>query len=130
MIIPTDYDWHLLVGDDSALPAIHRRLEELPAGTRAIVRLQIADAAGPARCCKAQRSLDVQWVPDSEALVAAVRSLPLAPAKAMRGARARPPPWPACASAAAREAACPKEALKVAVYWKPGAADFHETLDA
>ena len=34
-IIPTDYAWHLLVGDETALPAIHRRLEELPTGTRA-----------------------------------------------------------------------------------------------
>jgi len=42
MVIPTDYDWHLLIGDDSALPAVHRRLEELPAATRAIVILQVA----------------------------------------------------------------------------------------
>ena len=34
-IIPTDMDWHLLIGDESALPAIGRRLEELPTGTRA-----------------------------------------------------------------------------------------------
>ena len=27
MVIPMDYDWHLLVGDDSAWPAIARRLE-------------------------------------------------------------------------------------------------------
>ncbi len=25
MVIPTDYDWHLLIGDASALPAVHRR---------------------------------------------------------------------------------------------------------
>jgi NADPH-dependent ferric siderophore reductase len=34
-IVPLDYDWHLLAGDASALPAIARRLEELPAGARA-----------------------------------------------------------------------------------------------
>ena len=28
LIIPLDYDWHLLVGDETALPAITRRLEE------------------------------------------------------------------------------------------------------
>src|SRR5205085_7963134 len=28
MIIPLDYDWHVLAGDDAALPAIARRLEE------------------------------------------------------------------------------------------------------
>ena len=29
-IIPTTFDWHLLAGDDTALPAIGRRLAELP----------------------------------------------------------------------------------------------------
>ena len=32
-------DWHLLVGDESALPAIAASLEALPAGARAVVRL-------------------------------------------------------------------------------------------
>eukprot|EP01034_Spumella_vulgaris_P031857 gene31857-39354_t len=30
LIIPVDYEWHLLVGDETGLPAIARRLEELP----------------------------------------------------------------------------------------------------
>lgn len=37
-IIPMDYDWHLLVGDDTAIPAIARRLEELPSGARGAPR--------------------------------------------------------------------------------------------
>lgn len=32
-LIPTDFDWWLLVGDETALPAIGRRIEELPPGT-------------------------------------------------------------------------------------------------
>ena len=34
-----DADWHLLVGDESALPAIAASLEAVPAGRRAVVRL-------------------------------------------------------------------------------------------
>lgn len=34
-------DWHLLIGDESALPAIARTLEALPAGARAVVRLVV-----------------------------------------------------------------------------------------
>jgi len=34
-----DADWHLLVGDESALPAIAAALEAVPAGKRAVVRL-------------------------------------------------------------------------------------------
>jgi NADPH-dependent ferric siderophore reductase len=44
-VVPLDYAWHLLVGDETALPAIARRLEELPAGARATVVLQLADEA-------------------------------------------------------------------------------------
>ncbi len=34
-----DADWHLMIGDESALPAIAASLEALPEGARAIVRL-------------------------------------------------------------------------------------------
>jgi NADPH-dependent ferric siderophore reductase len=35
-IVPDDFDWYLLAGDETAIPAIGRRLQELPAGTRVI----------------------------------------------------------------------------------------------
>jgi NADPH-dependent ferric siderophore reductase len=44
-IIPTTYDWHLFVGDETALPAMSRRLAELPAGTRVVV---LGEVDGPA----------------------------------------------------------------------------------
>jgi NADPH-dependent ferric siderophore reductase len=44
-IIPVTYDWHLLVGDETALPAISRRLAELPPKTRLIV---VGEVDGPA----------------------------------------------------------------------------------
>jgi NADPH-dependent ferric siderophore reductase len=44
-IIPTAYDWHLLIGDETALPAIGRRLAELAPGARAVV---LAEVDGPA----------------------------------------------------------------------------------
>jgi len=37
-IIPMEFDWYLFIGDETALPAIGRRLEELPAGSRPPVR--------------------------------------------------------------------------------------------
>src|SRR5690606_21980533 len=43
-LIPTSFDWHLLVGDETALPAIGRRLEELPTGSKAIAIVEIANA--------------------------------------------------------------------------------------
>ena len=44
-IIPTDFGWHLLVGDETALPAISRRLAELPANARVLV---VGEIDGPA----------------------------------------------------------------------------------
>jgi len=44
MIIPMDYDWHVLAGDATALPAIRRRLEELPREAKVQV-LVTADSA-------------------------------------------------------------------------------------
>jgi NADPH-dependent ferric siderophore reductase len=44
MVIPTDYAWHWLVGDDTAWPAIARRLEELPAESRVSPWLLMDDA--------------------------------------------------------------------------------------
>ncbi len=40
-----DADWHLLVGDETALPAIAASLARLPAGARAQVFVEVADAA-------------------------------------------------------------------------------------
>src|SRR5262245_1930010 len=44
-IIPTNFDWHLLIGDDTGLPAIARRLAELPRGTRAVVLAEVDSPA-------------------------------------------------------------------------------------
>ena len=40
-----DADWHLLVGDESALPAVAEALAVLEPGARATVLLEVADAA-------------------------------------------------------------------------------------
>lgn len=45
LIIPATFDWYLLAGDETALPAIGRRIEELPAGSRVVAVIEVADAA-------------------------------------------------------------------------------------
>lgn len=39
MLIPVNFDWHWLIGDDCAVPAISRRLEQLPAASQVQVML-------------------------------------------------------------------------------------------
>jgi len=43
MLVADDFDHYVMVGDETALPAIGRWLEELPASTRATVLVEIAD---------------------------------------------------------------------------------------
>src|SRR5690606_26276054 len=44
-VIPMAFDWYLLAGDEPALPAIGRRIEELPAGARVLALIEVANAA-------------------------------------------------------------------------------------
>ncbi|MFF7439243.1 SIP domain-containing protein [Streptomyces sp. NPDC008122] len=72
-------DWHLLAGDESALPAIAVALEQLPEGARAHVLIEIADAAEEQKLATAT-GIDVTWLhrgdrPTGEALVEAVTTL-------------------------------------------------------
>ncbi|SFN30822.1 siderophore-interacting protein [Variovorax sp. OV329] len=129
MIVPTDYDWHLLVGDDSALPAIHRRLEELPAGTRAIVIAQAVEPSARRELASAA-SLEVQWVENGEAMVQALRALTLPEGEGYAWCAGEAAVMAQLRGVLLAEKQHPKESMKVAVYWKPGAADFHETLEA
>ncbi|WP_105975707.1 siderophore-interacting protein [Streptomyces geranii] len=70
-------DWHLLVGDESALPAIACALESLPDGAKAYAFVEIA---GPEEEQKIDSDVDVRWLhrgerPLGQALVEAVRAL-------------------------------------------------------
>ncbi|MBL8348946.1 MAG: siderophore-interacting protein [Burkholderiaceae bacterium] len=127
MIIPTDFDWHLLAGDATALPAIHRRLEELGPDSRTIAIVQLADAADR-RAFAATSQLELQWVDDADALVAALGRLPLPPGEGFAWAAGE-------ASTMARlrdllrDKGLPREAMRVAAYWKRGLSAHHETLD-
>ncbi|GAA2261582.1 siderophore-interacting protein [Streptomyces ruber] len=70
-------DWHLLVGDESALPAIAASLEALPDGARAHAFVEVS---GPDEEQKIACDVDVVWLhrgerPVGEALLEAVRAL-------------------------------------------------------
>ncbi|MCG2599125.1 MAG: siderophore-interacting protein, partial [Achromobacter sp.] len=43
-VVPKGFDWHVLIGDETALPAIARRLEELPATAQALVLIEVPSA--------------------------------------------------------------------------------------
>ncbi len=40
-IVPYSFDWYLMIGDETSIPSVARRLEELPAGAKAVVVLEV-----------------------------------------------------------------------------------------
>lgn len=79
-----DADWHLLVGDESALPAIAASLEALPEGARVVARL-LCDGPDHEVALSTPGDLDLVWLhrtgtrpDDADLLPAAVRDLDFA----------------------------------------------------
>lgn len=127
IIIPTDFGWHLLVGDETAIPAIARRLEELSAGAVATVILHVDDPRDR-RTFNTSALYNVQWVSAAAELIQRVREL-------------NPPDcdsycW--CAGEArtmaelrrilVEEKGMDRHAIRAAAYWKQGAVAHHENL--
>ncbi|MBE8591394.1 siderophore-interacting protein [Pseudomonas sp. MAFF 301449] len=61
MIVPDIFDSYLLIGDETALPAIGRRLEELPAGRKVLAVIEIENAAEQ-QTLRSAADVDVIWV--------------------------------------------------------------------
>ncbi|NMG37260.1 siderophore-interacting protein [Azoarcus sp. TTM-91] len=129
-VLEKSFDWYLLAGDETALPAIARRLEELPAGARALVVAEVDEAAEELDLHSAA-TLALHWVHRGAgaSLREAVAALQLPPGEGYA--------WVACESDTARqlrqllveERGLPKNRVKAAGYWKRGAAATHESHD-
>ena len=128
LVVPLDYDWHLLAGDETAFPAVARRLAELPAGARAIVLLQAADPADR-REFDTAADVALTWVASDAELLAAVRALDLPAGEGYAWCAGEA----ACMAALRRELVDvkghPREAIRAAAYWKRGATGHHENLE-
>ncbi|WP_371764918.1 siderophore-interacting protein [Massilia sp.] len=126
MIVPLELDWHLLTGDATALPAIARRLEELPGGSRAIVLVHAAPA--DRRVLRSGADVDLRWFDTPEALVADLQALALPPGRgfAWGGGEAS---LMARVRQVLNQQGVPREATRVSAYWKQGVAEHHENLE-
>lgn len=128
MIIPADYDWHLLVGDLSALPAITRRLAELPAGTRVLAVIEAAHE-GDIRQFDTRAEVQLTWVNSAAATLDAVRNLALPAGEGYVWGAGEASTMKALRTLVVEEKQHPREAMRISAYWKHGASDFHEKLD-
>ncbi len=134
-IVSGEFDWYVLVADEAGLPALARRLEELPAGARAFVIAEVADGSEEQRF-NSQASVTVTWVHrqgrepgTSDLLLPALRNMTVPAGVGYT--------WIACESNVARalrnyllsERGFDKQWLKAAGYWKRGAIASHEPLN-
>ena len=128
-IVSDTYDWNLLIGDETALPAIGRRLEELPDRVRTIVVIQIEDEA--CRIPLASRpASDVSWVRrrTETSIDDVVAGLTLPPGEGFA--------WIAGESAMARRLrrhlldvrGIDPASVKAASYWRVGDVGRHEVI--
>lgn len=128
MVVPTDYDWHLLIGDATAAPAIGRRLSELPAGARAIVVAQLADTA----ILEVQRSaaqVELHQVASGDAMLRALANLVPSSGEGYIWAAGEAATMARVRDLVLHTQGHPKEAMRIAAYWKLGADNFeHEDL--
>ena len=131
-IIPVAFDWHLLIGDETGLPAISRRLAELPPGARAIV---VGEVDGPADelAFETQADATIVWAHRNGAAPGANDVL----AKALAGLTLPSGDfyaWVACESLTAKalrrqliaECGANPKWLRAAGYWRRGAVAVHD----
>ena len=133
-LVPADFDWWLLLGDETALPAIARRVEELPPGAPVTT---VVAVAGPAeeQAIDAAAQHRAVWVHRP----AAGAADPAPMLEALR--RFQPPPGDGfvfIAGEAGVVRALRTHVLEVmrhqprwvkaSGYWKRGEADVHETM--
>lgn len=127
-VVPLGYDWHVLAGDESAMPAIARRLEELPEGARAYVFIETQDDADR-RPLATAADARVTWLRATEdALASALRGFAKPEGEGFVWAAGE-----ASSMRRVREVVRDVHGLtsshsRVSAYWKRGVADHHEDL--
>ncbi len=123
LVIDSGLRWHWLFGDETAMPAIERRLAELPAGSHALVRVQLRNPADQ-RAWSSAAQLDCAWV---DSLTEAVQTLELPSGEGYVWAAGEHSSMAELRRLLLAKGASPKH-MRVASYWKLGTADHHEEL--
>lgn len=117
-----EVDWHLLAGDESALPAIAASLERLPAGTRAYAFIEVA---GPDEEQKLAPSAEVTWLhrgtsPVGAALVKAVTEFEFPPGTVQAFVHGEATFVKELRRLLLVERALPRDLVSISGYWRTG----------
>lgn len=126
MVVPTAFAWHWLLGDETAVPAIVRRLAELPAEAAATVRIQVRNPADQRPLVTAAK-LDLQWV---DSLPEAAQALTIPEGDGYIWAAGEHADMAALRKVVLAKPGVNPKRMRIAAYWKKGVADHHEDLPA
>jgi NADPH-dependent ferric siderophore reductase len=132
-VIPKAFDWHLLIGDETALPAIARRLEELPAGTRVIAIIEIRQPEDRISLTTSANAT-VQWVHataenEVSPLVRATQAVALPDGEGFVWAAGESAAIKAVRQHLTQERGIDKSRIRAASYWRRGDTGSHEVLE-
>ena len=138
MIIPLAYEGYVFFGDDAALPAIARRLQELPSGSRALVVAEVNSTQDQIELVSAA-TLNVIWLyRDGTAAGQAQHFLNAIEQVAQQGQWPADDSfvWVAAETSVARQLRkqliarfnLPKDSIKAAGYWQQGEAGAHTSI--
>ena len=130
-LISTTFDWHVLIGDETAVPAMARRLKELPAQAKVQVFV-LARNLLTLGALEAPEHVPVNWVPSLAGQAGLLDAVRAAPVLEGRGYV-----WIAAESAAAKalrqywvqERGHDKNLVRASSYWRQGDAAVHEHHD-
>lgn len=135
-VVSNDFAWYLMISDETGVPAISRRLEELPPNTRVqvIVEVENADEQPPLRL---HPGVEITWLHRNGAAAGRSGLLPRAAAQLQRP-EGDGYVWAAgeySEVAAVRQQlvsawGLDKSRIRAASYWKHGAVAHHEVMDA
>lgn len=117
-----DADWHLMVGDESALPAIGASLARVPAGVPVHV-VALVDGPDGELALESPGALSVTWVhrgddPDPDALLRAVRELAFPAGRVCAFVHGEAVETRAVRKHLLAERGVPRPALSVSGYWR------------
>lgn len=129
LVIPTDYDWQFLIGDETALPAIARRLEEMPSGANVFALIQLNDAADK-RKLETKANLVEKWVATSpNGLAEAIKDFNTPAGEGFAWAAGEAKAISAVRAVLVATHGLDKDHIRAAAYWKRGTSAHHENLE-
>ncbi len=133
-VVPDDFDWYLLAGDETALPSIGRRLEGLRAGVP-VITLVVLDDARDVQAIDTRADWRAHWLyrgqgrDDASLLLDAVRALDTPPGDGYLWIAAESKVARALRAHAVDERGQHPRWMRAAGYWRRGEAGAHENLD-